>query len=318
MADKKSIGIVGARGHTGAELIRMIAAHPALELGFVSSRELDGQRVADHIGEFHGELRYANLDPEGVAAQKADVVILALPNGKAAPYVEALDIVAPETILLDLSADYRFDERWYYGLPELTRERWRGEHKISNPGCYATAIQLSIAPVKDLLAAPPVCFGVSGYSGAGTTPSDRNDPEKLRDNLIPYSLTGHTHEKEASRHLGLPIEFLPHVAPHFRGLTVTTNMYLARVAKLDEIVQRYRHRFENEPLVTVQDDAPWVSKIAGRHHVEIGGFALSVDGKRLVVVATLDNLLKGAATQAMQNINRAIGVPELTGIPLED
>lgn len=318
MAEKKSIGIVGARGHTGAELIRMIASHPALELVFVSSRELDGQRVADHIREFRGELRYANLDPEGVAAQKADVVILALPNGKAAPYVEALDIVAPETILLDLSADYRFDERWYYGLPELTRERWRGERKISNPGCYATAIQLSIAPVKDLLAAPPVCFGVSGYSGAGTTPSDRNDPEKLRDNLIPYSLTGHTHEKEASRHLGLPIEFLPHVAPHFRGLTVTTNMYLARQAKLDEIVQRYRHRFENEPLVTVQDDAPWVSKIAGRHHVEIGGFALSVDGKRLVTVATLDNLLKGAATQAMQNINRAIGVPELTGIPLED
>lgn len=317
MTDKKTIGIVGARGHTGAEMIRLIAGHPALELVFVSSRELDGQRVADQIDGYQGELTYANLDPEGVAAQKADVVILALPNGKAAPYVEALEVVAPETILLDLSADYRFDERWYYGLPELTRERWRGERKISNPGCYATAMQLSVAPLKDLLAAPPVCFGVSGYSGAGTTPSDRNDPEKLRDNLMPYSLTGHMHEKEASRHLGLPVEFLPHVAPHFRGLTVTTNLYLARPAKLDEIVQRYRARYENEPLVTVQDDAPWVSKIAGKHHVEIGGFTLSVDGKRLVVVATLDNLLKGAATQAMQNINRAIGSPELTGIPLE-
>ncbi|HEX7815387.1 N-acetyl-gamma-glutamyl-phosphate reductase [Dyella sp.] len=318
MSEKKSIGIVGARGHTGAELIHLIAHHPALELVFVSSRELNGQSVADHIADFHGELRYASLDPAGVASRKADVVILALPNGKAAPYVEALEVVAPDTIVLDLSADYRFEERWYYGLPELTRERWRGERKISNPGCYATAIQLSIAPVKDLLAAPPVCFGVSGYSGAGTTPSDRNDPEKLRDNLMPYSLTGHTHEKEASRHLGLPVEFLPHVAPHFRGLTVTTNLYLARPAKLDEIVQRYRHRYEHEPLITVQDDAPWVSRIAGKHHVEIGGFALSVDGKRLVTVATLDNLLKGAATQAIQNINRAIGVPELTGIPLRD
>jgi N-acetyl-gamma-glutamyl-phosphate reductase len=317
MTDKKTIGIVGARGHTGAEMIRLIAAHPALELVFVSSRELDGQRVAEHIDGYVGELRYASLDPEGVAARKADVVILALPNGRAAPYVEALDVAAPDTIMLDLSADYRFDERWYYGLPELTRERWRGERKISNPGCYATAIQLSIAPLKDLLAAPPVCFGVSGYSGAGTTPSDRNDPEKLRDNLMPYSLTGHMHEKEASRHLGLPVEFLPHVAPHFRGLTVTTNLYLVRPARLEEIVQRYRARYENEPLVTVQDDAPWVSKIAGRHHVEIGGFTLSVDGKRLVVVATLDNLLKGAATQAMQNINRAIGSPELTGIPLQ-
>src|SRR6202012_2553018 len=316
MTDKKTIGIVGARGHTGAELIRLIADHPALELVFVSSRELNGQRVADHIDGYRGELGYASLDPEGVAAQKADVVILAFPNGKAAPYVEALEVVAPDTIMLDLSADYRFDERWYYGLPELTRERWRGERKISNPGCYATAMQLSIAPLKDLLAAPPVCFGVSGYSGAGTTPSDRNDPEKLRDNLMPYSLTGHMHEKEASRHLGLPVEFMPHVAPHFRGLTVTTNLYLAKPAKREDIVLRLEARFDKDKLIHVVDEAPWVSQVAHRHHLDIGGFTMSADGRRVVVVATLDNLLKGAATQAMQNVNRALGFDELTAIPL--
>ena len=315
--DKKTIGIVGARGHTGAELIRLIAAHPALELSFVSSRELDGQRVADHVDGFAGDLRYASLDPAAVAAQGADVVVLALPNGKAAPYVEAIDAARPDTLILDLSADYRFDERWYYGLPELTRGKWRGEKRISNPGCYATAIQLSIAPLKDVLAAPPVSFGVSGYSGAGTTPSDKNDPEKLRDNLMPYSLTGHTHEREASRHLGLPVEFMPHVAPHFRGLTVTTNLYLVRPMKRDEILQRFRHAYEGEKLVKVVDEAPWVSHIAHKHHAEVGGFAVSVDGKRVVVVATLDNLLKGAATQALQNINRAIGVDEYTAIPLE-
>jgi N-acetyl-gamma-glutamyl-phosphate reductase len=315
--DKKTIGIVGARGHTGAELIRLIAAHPALELGFVSSRELDGQRVADHVDGFDGDLRYANLDPAAVAAQGADVVVLALPNGKAAPYVEAIEAAKPDTLILDLSADYRFDERWYYGLPELTRGRWRGEKRISNPGCYATAIQLSIAPLKDVLAAPPVSFGVSGYSGAGTTPSDKNDPEKLRDNLMPYSLTGHTHEKEASRHLGLPVEFMPHVAPHFRGLTVTTNLYLVRPMKREEILQRFRHAYEGEKLVKVVDEAPWVSHIAHKHHAEVGGFAVSVDGKRVVIVATLDNLLKGAATQALQNINRAIGVDEYTAIPLD-
>ena len=315
--DKKTIGIVGARGHTGAELIRLIAAHPALELGFVSSRELDGQRVADHVDGFAGDLRYASLDPAAVAAQGADVVVLALPNGKAAPYVEAIDAARPDTLILDLSADYRFDERWYYGLPELTRGKWRGEKRISNPGCYATAIQLSISPLKDVLAAPPVSFGVSGYSGAGTTPSDKNDPEKLRDNLMPYSLTGHTHEREASRHLGLPVEFMPHVAPHFRGLTVTTNLYLVRPMKRDEILQRFRHAYEGEKLVKVVDEAPWVSHIAHKHHAEVGGFAVSVDGKRVVIVATLDNLLKGAATQALQNINRAIGVDEYTAIPLE-
>jgi len=161
-----------------------------------------------------------------------------------------------------------------------------------------------------------VCFGVSGYSGAGTTPSDKNDPDKLRDNLMPYALTGHMHEKEASCHLGVPVDFMPHVAPHFRGLTVTTNLYLARKMTREEVLQRFRHAYDAEPLVNVVDEAPWVSRIAHRHHAEIGGFAVSADGKRVVIVATLDNLLKGAATQALQNINRAIGVDETTAIPL--
>jgi N-acetyl-gamma-glutamyl-phosphate reductase len=313
---KKTIGIVGARGYTGAELIKLIAGHPGLELAFVSSRELDGQRLADHNADYAGDLSFTNLDAAGVAAQGVNAVILAMPNGKAAPYVEAIDKAGGSTVIVDLSADYRFDERWYYGLPELYRDRWRGEKRVSNPGCYATAIQCSIAPIKDLLAAPPVSFGVSGYSGAGTTPSDRNDPEKLRDNLMPYSLTGHMHEKEASRHLGLPVEFMPHVAPHFRGLTVTTNLYLAKPAKREDIMRRYQARYEHEPLIHVVDEAPWVSQVANRHHVDIGGFTLSADGRRVVVVATLDNLLKGAATQAMQNVNRSLGFDELTSIPL--
>jgi N-acetyl-gamma-glutamyl-phosphate reductase len=313
--DKKTVGIVGARGHTGAELIRLIASHPSLELAFVSSRELDGQRVDAHVPEYAGELRYSSPAHEELPALGADVVILALPNGKAGACVEAFDKAGADPLIVDLSADYRFDERWYYGLPELTRGRWRGQRRISNPGCYATAIQLSVAPVKDLLAAPPVCFGVSGYSGAGTTPSDKNDPEKLRDNLMPYSLTGHMHEREASAQLGVPVEFMPHVAPHFRGLTVTTNLYLARPLKREDVLARFRHAYDAEPLVKVLDEAPWVSRIAGRHHAEVGGFAMAADGRRVVVVATLDNLLKGAATQAMQNINRALGLPELTAIP---
>ena len=317
MNTKRSIGIVGARGHTGAELIRLITGHPALELAFVSSRELDGQLVSAHGDAGTGDLRYENLDPAAVAGKRADVVILALPNGKAAPYVDAIDAAAPDSLVVDLSADYRFDPHWYYGIPELTRDKWRGERRISNPGCYATAMQLSIAPLRDLLAAPPVCFGVSGYSGAGTTPSDRNDPEMLRDNLMPYALIGHGHEKEASFRLGIPVEFMPHVAPHFRGLTVTTNLYLSRSMTRDDILARFRQAYGKEPLVKVLDDAPWVSRIARRHHAEIGGFALSANGKRLVVVATLDNLLKGAATQAMQNINRAIGLDEFTAIPLD-
>lgn len=310
-----TVGIVGARGHTGSELIRLIAGHPQIELAFVSSRELAGQRVADHSDAYQGELRYENLDADAVAAKGADAVILALPNGKAEPYVAALDATKPDTIIVDLSADYRFDNSWYYGLPELTRERYSGQKRISNPGCYATAMQLAITPLLSQLAGPPQCFGVSGYSGAGTTPSDKNDPEKLRDNLMPYALTNHVHEREVSTQLGVPVEFMPHVAAHFRGITMTVNLWLQRPIKREEVVALYQQRFAEEPLVEVVDEAPWVSQIAGTHGVQIGGFTMAPGNKRVVVVATIDNLLKGAATQALQNLNLALGLDELTAIP---
>jgi N-acetyl-gamma-glutamyl-phosphate reductase len=314
---KRTVGIVGARGHTGGELIRLVARHPQLELAFVSSRELGGQRVADHVTGYEGGLHYENLDSAGIAARCADATVLALPNGKSAAYLAAIDATNPQCIVADLSADHRFDDSWYYGLPELTRQRYRGQRRISNPGCYATAMQLAIAPLKSLLAAPPSCFGVSGYSGAGTAPSDKNDPEKLRDNLIAYTLVDHTHEREVTKQLGMPVEFMPHVAAHFRGITMTVNLWLDRPMTRDAIVQVYHERYANEPLVRVVDEAPWVSRIANRHHVEIGGFAVAPGGKRVVVVATLDNLLKGAATQAMQNLNLALGFAELEAIAHE-
>ncbi len=315
-AQRSSIGIVGARGHTGAELIRLIAAHPRCSLAFVSSRELGGQRVADHIDGFAGDLRYETLDAAAVAARAADAVVLALPNGKTAPYVDAIDAGGGDTVIVDLSADYRFDDGWYYGLPELTRRHYTGQRRISNPGCYASAMQFAIAPMRELLDGPVQCFGVSGYSGAGTTPSDKNDVDKLRDNLMPYALVDHLHEREVTRQFGAPIEFMPHVAPHFRGLTITANLHLRDATTLDAVRARFAAAYADEPLVTVVDDAPWMSRMANRHGVEVGGFTLSTDGRRLVVVATLDNLLKGAATQAMQNLNLAFGFGEIEGIPL--
>ncbi|MCD9007569.1 N-acetyl-gamma-glutamyl-phosphate reductase [Luteimonas sp. XNQY3] len=309
------LGIVGARGHTGQELIRLVAAHPGLELAFVSSRELDGQRVADHTDGFQGELRFESLDADAVAAKGVDAVILALPNGKAAPFVAAIDAARPDTVIVDLSADYRFDAGWYYGLPELTRGRYAGQRRISNPGCYATAMQLAIAPLIGHLAGPPQCFGVSGYSGAGTTPSDKNDTALLADNLMPYALTDHVHEREVSKQLSLPVEFMPHVAPHFRGITMTVNLWLSVPMSREAVKALYETRYADEPLVEVIDDAPWVSRIAGRHGVQIGAFTMAPGNGRVVVVATLDNLLKGAATQAMQNLNLALGFDELTSIP---
>lgn len=314
---KKTIGLVGARGHVGAELIRLVARHPGLELGFVSSRELDGRRVADHVPEYAGDLRYRNLEHAALGGEPVDAYVLALPNGKAAACVAGVGDGNADAVVLDLSADFRFDAEWYYGLPELTRSGYAGQRRISNPGCYATAMQLAIAPMRDALAGPVQCFGVSGYSGAGTTPSDKNDPEKLRDNLMPYASVGHLHELEVARHLA-PVEFMPHVAPHFRGLAITANLHLREAFDLEAVLQRYRDAYAGEPLLMVQAQAPWVSRIANRHGAAVGGFALAGDGRRLVVVAVLDNLLKGAATQALQNLNTAFGFDEFAGIPLED
>jgi len=316
--NRKSVGIVGARGYVGAELIRLIAGHPELELAFVSSRELVGQRVADQFEGMQGidpDLRYVAPSNEELPGLGADALVLAMPNGKAAAAVAAFDAAGVDPVMVDLSADYRFDDTWYYGLPELTRAKYEGQRRISNPGCYATAMQLAVSPMLDALAGPVQCFGVSGYSGAGTSPSDKNDPSMLRDNLMPYALTNHIHEREVTRQLGHEVQFLPHVAPHFRGLTITANLPLSRPFDRDEVVARYRQRYAGEALVEVLEEAPWVSRIAGRHHVELGGFTLSPEGRRLVVVATEDNLLKGAATQALQNLNLAFGFDEQLGIP---
>ncbi|MEO7148751.1 MAG: N-acetyl-gamma-glutamyl-phosphate reductase [Rhodanobacteraceae bacterium] len=314
---ERTVGLIGARGHTGAELIKLIAAHPHLRLAFASSRELIGQRVADQVAGCGSDLRYENLEAEQVAQRGVDAILLALPNGKSYAFTQAVDAHAPRTVIVDLSADHRFDDGWYYGLPELTRAGYQAEKRIANPGCYATAMQLVIVPLRDALAAPPQCFGVSGYSGAGTTPSDKNDPEKLRDNVMPYSLIDHLHEREVAEQIGLPVEFMPHAAPHFRGITMTVNLWLREPLMIDSLKILYRNRYAGEPLIRMVDAPPWVSHIAGKHHAEIGGFAVAPGGRRVVIVATLDNLLKGAATQAMQNLNLALGFDEFAGIPLE-
>ena len=316
MSERIKVGLVGARGYVGAELIALLAGHPRFELAYVSSRELAGQRLVDHSAAYRGDLRYTSPAYADLPALGADAVVLALPNGKAAQIVQVLDAAGIDPVIIDLSADFRFDPSWYYGLPELTRAAYAGQRRISNPGCYATAMQLAIAPMLNVLNGPVQCFGVSGWSGAGTTPSDKNDPAKLRDNLMPYTLTGHVHEREVSHRLRHPVEFMPHVAPHFRGLTITANLHLAIAFEREEVLARYHGRYAGEPLVRVVDEAPWVSAIAGAQHVDLGGFALSGDGRRLVVVATEDNLLKGAATQALQNLNLAFGLDEFAGIPL--
>src|SRR5262249_32385624 len=157
-----------------------------VEVLFVSSASRPGEPAL----EGQSDLRFEDLSPDAIAARAADAVVLALPNDRSGPVVAAVEQQSPGTVLVDLSTDHRFDDGWVYGLPELKRAAIRGATRIANPGCYATAAALAVAPVAHMLAGPAQAFGVSGYSGAGTTPSPRNDQEALRDNLMPYSLIG--------------------------------------------------------------------------------------------------------------------------------
>lgn len=179
------IGLIGARGYTGQALIDLLNEHPNMDLRHVSSRELCGQELK---GYSKRKITYENLSPEEVAQLdqdgKVDCWVMALPNGVCQPFVEALG--QSSSLIVDLSADYRFDGTWAYGLPELVqRSKIAQSTRISNPGCYATGSQLALSPILEHLGGMPTVFGASGYSGAGTKPSPKNDVKLLHDNLIP-------------------------------------------------------------------------------------------------------------------------------------
>jgi N-acetyl-gamma-glutamyl-phosphate reductase len=264
------------------------------------------------------ELVFSDIRPASMNRYRSDACILALPNGKAAGYVKALDDNKPDTVVVDLSADHRFDPAWAYGQPERYGSQLVGATRIANPGCYATGAQLALAPLLDLLIGEPVAFGVSGYSGAGMTPSRKNDPVVLEDNLLPYTLVDHLHEKEVSHHLGREIRFLPHVAPFFRGISLTVAAELSTVQTEGELLARFLDFYVGCPLVEVRAGIPEVKQVRGSHRLALGGFAVSdTNPHRVSLVAVLDNLLKGAATQAVQNLNIAFGLDAMTGLDLQ-
>jgi N-acetyl-gamma-glutamyl-phosphate reductase len=305
MSQTFRVGVIGARGHTGAELTRILAGHPNVDVVFAGSRELAGQPVPSIDG-----LTFESVAPDDLAGRDLDAVFMALPNGVGEPWTSAL---SADTVIVDISADHRLDE-WVYGLPELNREKIAGARRIANPGCYATVMQLTIAPFLDKVDGVPSVFGVSGYSGAGTTPSPRNDPENLRDNLIPYSLSGHIHEREATHHLGHVVRFMPHVHPAFRGLLVTTNIPLQAPVSAPDAQERLSSAYDDEPLVGLQEDIPTLRDGTERTGVLIGGVTCNEESPAIAMVAVEDNLLKGAAVQAVQNLNLALGLPELSGL----
>lgn len=323
--DVKKVALIGARGYTGKNLIELVNNHPFLELAHVSSRELCGQKLQNYT---KSEIIYENLSIADIKKletdKKVDIWVMALPNKVCIPFVEAIESIdnCKTSKIIDLSADFRFvdESSWKYGLPELTsRSLISQAKKISNPGCYATGTQLSIAPLNNNINGLPVVFGVSGYSGAGTKPSPKNDVKNLENNLIPYALTDHIHEREVSKRLGRDIAFIPHVGQWFQGISLTVSIPLKSGENYtnESICDVYKTFYKDEKLVKVLNVGQecTVKNIAGYHGVVIGGFKVNEAGNRVVVTAFIDNLLKGAATQCLQNINLALGYYEYEGIP---
>jgi N-acetyl-gamma-glutamyl-phosphate reductase len=296
-------GIAGASGYAGRELARLLAGHPAFTVG---------QRQARSEG-------YDAPDVEALAA--CDMVFLCLPHGESAAVGSALAHVG--TPVVDLGSDYRLADGWVYGLTELARDAIAGATRVANPGCYATAAILALAPLvrAGLLDGPPAIDGKSGVSGAGRTPSEKTHLPSVHGGVQPYSPTGHRHVAEIEQALsgiaGAPrlVTFTPHLAPHSRGLEITAYARLTEPLSQGDAEALYRDAYAGEPFVRLTQ-APHPGLLHGSNAVDLGVW---VDERTTTVIAAaaLDNLVKGAAGQALQNANLMLGLDEGLGLTAE-
>ena len=171
-------------------------------------------------------------------------------------------------------------------------------------------MQLMLAPINKMIDGEVNFFGISGYSGAGATPNDRNDPDKLKNNIIPYSLNNHIHEKEVSFHMQREINFMPHVADFFRGILITGNFSLMSQYSSQEIRNIFDDFYDEHSFIVIKEEFPSISEVINTPNAMIGGFNIDESKKRLSFCCSIDNLLKGAASQAIQNLNNAMNFDE--------
>ncbi|EEY22163.1 arg-6 [Verticillium alfalfae VaMs.102] len=316
------IALIGARGYTGQALIDLFEAHPYMDLRHVSSRELAGKELERYTKR---KVIYEHLTPEDAAQLDAkgeiDCWVMALPNGVCKPYVDAINESQKGktggSVIVDLSADYRFDKgvglrtaRAHQALRHLPVYPHL-QPRMLRHGRPSSALRLWSSTSPGSLSS----LAFRATRAPGTKPSPKNDVNLLKDNLIPYSLTGHVHEREISHHLGTSVAFIPHVASWFRSIHLTINITLNKTMTSRDIRQLYQDRYAGEKLVKVVGEAPLVRSVSSLHHCEIGGFAVDNTGKRVVICVSMDNLNKGAATQCLQNMNLALGYAEYQGIP---
>lgn len=307
------VGLAGGRGYVGEELLGLLLQDSDIEIVYVGSRSLAGQSVAAEYQDLPTSLVFQDLSPQSIAASPADIWILAQANGQAGELVEVIS--QTDAKMIDISSDFRFTDLWTYGLPEKNQIEISAAQRIANPGCYATAAQLALLPLQALLEGRPAVFGISGYSGAGRTPNDKNDPRRLANNILPYSLTGHTHELEISRHLGREIAFMPHVAAFFRGISVTVNARLTESVTGEQLLTQFKSYYDGCDLVEVQQGIPEIQQVVETNKALVGGFCVDArTGRDVTLVCVIDNLRKGAASQAIQNLNLMCGLASEKGL----
>ena len=336
------VGIVGASGYTGSELIRLLVSHPEqVELTCITSRRLAGQHLSSIQPNLRGliDLEFENLDPKKVAA-KVDIVFLGLPHGSAMEI--ASDLFDLGIKVIDFSADYRLRdvdlyEEWYqkhtrpelikeavYGLPEIYRDEIRHASLIANPGCYPTSAILGIVPALRSGAAEAdgiIIDSKSGISGAGRTPSEATHLPNRMENFAAYKVGVHRHKPEIEQELSnaagkeITVCFVPHLVPMSRGILTTAYLKLARPVSTRELLDIYSESYKNEPFVRVLDEgeSPQTQAVRGSNFCDIG-IKVVEDSNLAVVISAIDNLTKGASGQAMQNMNIIAGFDETAGL----
>jgi N-acetyl-gamma-glutamyl-phosphate reductase len=328
------VGIVGGTGYTGVELLRLLARHPQVELKAITSRKEAGMPVAEMFPNLRGRVSLAFSTPEDAGLENCDVVFFATPNGVAMQQTRALLDAGVKVI--DLAADFRIKdvkvwEQWYkmehacpdlieeavYGLPEINRDRIKGARLIANPGCYPTAVQLGFLPLLESGAADTgflVADAKSGVSGAGRKAETHILFAESADNFKAYAVAGHRHWPEIKQGLeifaGKPVgfTFVPHLTPLIRGIHAT--LY-ARVGKDVDLQALFEQRYAGEAFVDVlpAGSHPETRSVRGANTCRIAVHRPQ-GGDTVVVLSVIDNLVKGAAGQAVQNMNILFGLPE--------
>ena len=336
------VGIVGVTGYTGGELIRLLLNHPEVEIVVASSRSNVGNPVSAVHRQLFEYMKLVECEIKAENYAQCDVVFLALPHGASSSM--AKELVAMGKKVIDLGADFRLRDyetyqTWYgaehawpevlpdtvYGLPELYREKIKGQQLIANPGCYPTSIILGLAPLLKkgwVKLDTIVCDSKSGVTGSGKSLTQNTHFPDCNDNLSAYKVAAHRHtpeiEQELSALAGQPllISFNPHLVPLNRGILSTITMQAAKADLTQELLEAaYHEMYDKEEFVRVRskDDMPCTKLVQGSNYCDVVPI-WDARTKRIVVVYCIDNLVKGACGQAIQNMNLLMGLDEGMGL----